>query len=141
MKRLVLAVSILVAGCTQVVVDTTHEVRPNRYAILEFTQQLASHDSAIAYAQRAVLAEGLKLQRGGEKPAPVVSEPVHFAADGALPALDATIRITSVTSGSETRFRLFASAELKPNEVGGVDTRLMSLLERLAKRLDSLIAP
>ena len=141
MKRSLIAVSIVMAACTQVVVDTTHEVRPNRYAILEFTQQLASHDSAIAYAQRAVLAEGLKLQRAGDKPAPVVTQPVHFAAEGELPALDATIRITSVTSGSETRFRIFASAELKPSEVGGVDARLMSLIDRLAKRLDSLIAP
>ena len=141
MTRSLPVLLLLVAGCTQVVVDTTHEVRPSRYAMLEFTQQLASHESAVAYAERAVIAENLKIQRGEERSGPVVAGPARFPAEGELPALEATIRITSVTSGSETRFRLFASAELEPNEVGGVDPRLMSLLERLAKRIDSMIAP
>ena len=65
LKRIALAVFLLgTAACTQVVTSTTSEIRPMRYALIEFTQQLAAHDSAVAYARRALAAEKITLQPG-----------------------------------------------------------------------------
>ena len=141
MRACVLAAVLLVAACTQVVVESSNEVRPSRYALIEFTQQLAAHDSAVAYARRALQAEQLELQPVNSESGVVIGGPARFAAEAELPALEATVTISTITRGTETKFRIYASATLQPNEVGGIDPRLMSLAQRLAQRIESMIAP
>jgi hypothetical protein len=135
-----LAASLLLAACTQVVVESTQEVRPSRYAAVEVTRQLVSPDSAVTYAKRALAAEKLKLQPGNNEGGVVIAGPARFAAEGEQPALEATVTINTVTSGNDTKFRIFASAVVEPNIVGGVDPRLMALAQRLARHIEQMTA-
>jgi len=139
-KRLLLLCTLLLAACRTVVVESTNEVRPSRYAAIEFTKQLAHPDSAVAYAKRAMAAEQLKLQPGSTDGGVVMSRPVRFAAEGDQPALEATVSINTVTSGADTKFRIFASSVVEPNVIGGVDARLVALARRLAGRIEQMIA-
>lgn len=132
---------LIFSACTTVVMESSTEVRPSRYAVLEFTQQLATHDSAIAYAKRALAAEQIKLHPAETQSAAVTGGPVHFAAETGLPALEATVIINTTTSGTETKFRILTTAVLNAGEVGGVDARLMALSQRLARRIESMINP
>ncbi len=129
-----------VMACTRVVTTTTQEVRPMRYALLEVTHRLATPDSALAYARRALAAEQIPLQPNDAATGGVTGGPVHFAADGELPGLNATVTITATTLAPETRFRVYASAVLAADQVGGVDPRLTALAQRISKRIESLIA-
>ena len=134
---LVLIVGIgLTAGCTRVVdVRTTSEIRPMRYAIVEVTSQAVSQDSAIAHAKRALAAENLKLIREDRATGTVEGGPVHIAAEGDQPALDATVTITANVEGTAGKFRIYASAVMPAGAVGGVDARLTALVRRIAARL------
>ncbi len=141
-KRIpLLALVLLTSSCMKVVeTTTTSEIRPMRYAILEFTPQLAAPDSALAYARRALAAENIKLIPGEASSAVVEGGPVHFDAAGELPALDANIAINAVTQGTATKFRVYASAVMPAGAVGGVDPRLMQLVERISRHIESMIA-
>jgi hypothetical protein len=130
----------LLSGCTQVVIESTNEVRPSRYAIVEFTKQLAAPDSAVVYVKRALAAEQLKLQPGNNEGGVVIAGPARFAAEGDQPALEATISINTVTSGADTKFRIFASSVVEANVIGGVDPRLTALTQRLARHIEQMIA-
>jgi hypothetical protein len=131
-----------VISCTRVVdIGTTSEVRPMRYAILEFTQNLAAQDSAFAYARRTLAAENIKLMREDRATGTVEGGPIHFAADGDQPALDATVTITTNTQGTASKFRVYSSAVMPAGAIGGVDARLSALVQKLAKRIESMIAP
>ena len=142
LKRIALAVFLVgVAACTQVVTSTTSEIRPMRYALIEFTQQLAAHDSAVAYAKRAFAAEKIALQPGDVSGGVVVGGPLHFNAEGDQPVLDATITITSMTRGAETKYRIYAASVMPSGAVGGVDPRLMSLVQRLSQHINSMVSP
>ena len=133
---LVLGIGFHSTACTRVVeTRTTSEIRPMRYAILEVTHQLASADSAMAYAKRALAAENLKLMREDRATGTVEGGPVHFDAEGDQPALDATVTVTANTQGSATKFRVYASAVLPAGAVGGVDPRLMLLVQRVSARI------
>jgi hypothetical protein len=141
MKRFALIAALLLTACTQVVTSTTSEVRPMRYALIEFTQQLAAHDSAVAYSRRALAAEQVKLQPGDVSGGVVVGGPLHFNAEGDQPVLDATITITSMTRGAETKYRIYAASVMPVGAIGGVDARLMALVQRMARNINSMIAP
>jgi hypothetical protein len=135
MKRtlgLVAALALIGGACTQVVVESTSEVRPSRYAVLEVTRPLLSQDSAVVYVKRALAAEQLKLQPGNNEGGVIIAGPARFAAEGDQPALEATVTINYVNSTSETKFRIFASSVVEPSVVGGVDARLTALARRLA---------
>jgi hypothetical protein len=134
-------VALALASCTQVVTSTSTEVRPMRYALVEVTHPLASADSAIVYAQRALAAEKIPLAPGEVKSGVVASKPVHFAAEGDQPALDATVNITAVTRGTETRYRIYAAAVMPAEAIGGVDARLNALVQRLSHHLEAIIRP
>jgi hypothetical protein len=110
-----------------------------RYAILEFTQQLASADSAIAYAKRALAAENLKLMRDDRATGTVEGGPVHFNAEGDQPSLDANVSVTTNTQGTASKFRVYASAVLPAGAVGGVDPRLSALVQRVSARIEAMI--
>ena len=137
----VLMLGVALTACTQVVTSTTSEVRPMRYALVEFTQQLAAQDSATAYAQRALGAEKIKLQPGDISGGVVSGGPVHFNAEGEQPVLDATVTITAMTRGAETKYRIYASSVMPAGAIGGVDPRLMALVQRLSRHISSMIAP
>jgi hypothetical protein len=142
MKRIVLMACLLgTAACTQVVTSTTSEIRPMRYALVEFTQQLAAHDSAVAYAKRALTAEKIAVQPGDVSGGVVVGGPLHFNAEGDHPVLDATITITAMTRGSETKYRIYAASVMPAGAIGGVDARLMSLVQRLSRHINSMVSP
>src|SRR5687767_13526658 len=106
MKRALVLCALLMGGCRTVVVESTSEVRPSRYAAIEFTRQLAHPDSAVAYARRALAAEQLKLQPGSTDGRVVMAGPVRFAVEADQPALEATVSINTVTSGADTKFRI-----------------------------------
>lgn len=135
-----LAACVLLSSCRTVVVESTNEVRPSRYAVVEVTRQLSSPDSAVAYAKRALAAEQLKLQPGNNEGGVVMAGPARFAAEGDQPALEATVTINTVTSGSDTKFRIFASSVVEPNVIGGVDPRLMALAQRLVRHIEQMTA-
>jgi hypothetical protein len=130
----------LLAACTQVVVESTQEVRPSRYAVVEVTRQLLTPDSASSYAKRALALEQLKLQPGNNEGSVVIAGPARFAAEGDQPALEATVSINTVTSGTDTKFRIFASSVVEPNVIGGVDPRLMALAQRLVRHIEQMTA-
>ena len=133
-----IGIGLSTAGCTRVVeTRTTQEIRPMRYAILEFTQQVAAQDSPIEYAKRALAAENLKLIREDRATGTVEGGPVHIAAEGDLPALDATVTITAQMEGSASKFRVYASAVLPAGAVGGLDARLSALVQRISGRIQA----
>ena len=135
--RIVLLMALLLSGC-KTVVTTTTEIRPSRYAVLEFTRPV-SHDSIMAYAQRAVAAENIKVQQIDSDGGTVMAGPVKFPSADGQPALDATVTISAQTTGATTRVRLFASSPIEPEKVGGVDARLMTLIQRIEQQLDKMI--
>ena len=135
--RIGLSIMIVLIGC-KTVVTTTTEIRPSRYAVLEFTRPV-SHDSIMAFAQRAVIAENLKVQQVDEDGGTVMAGPVKYGEKDGLPALDATVTISAQTTGVETRVRLFASSPVAPETVGGTDARLMALIQRIEQQLDRMI--
>jgi hypothetical protein len=151
MKRILMLTVALLPACTRVVTESvTTEVRPMRYAMLDVTKQLAAPDSAAAYARRALAAQQIKPRAGTPQRvepgnAQIVTRvveggPVHFNAEGELPALDATVTITTMTRGSETRFSIYASGVLPPGVVGGIDPRLMQLVQRISAHIESILA-
>lgn len=129
----------LATACTQVVTSTTSEVRPTRYALVDLTQPLALHDSAVAYAMRALSIEKIKVQPGEASKGVIIAGPVHFDAEGEQPALDATITVTATTQGSDSKFRIFATSVMPADAIGGVDPRLMALVQRLSRHIDAMI--
>lgn len=131
---------VLLSSCRTVVVESTNEVRPSRYAVVEVTRQLISPDSAVTYAKRALAAEQLKLKPGNNEGGVVIAGPARFAAEGDQPALEATVTINTVTSGSDTKFRIFASSVVEPNVIGGVDPRLTALAQRLVRHIEQMTA-
>jgi hypothetical protein len=137
-KHIVLLVSVLaMAGC-KTVTTTTTEIRPARYAVLEFTRPV-SRDSIAAYAERAVRDEKLPVLSIDRTTGEVNAGPVKYAATAELPALNATVAITSTTQGGTSTVRIHASSTLEQNQVGGVDSRLMELVQRIERRLDVMI--
>lgn len=136
MKRLMfwLAVAVAVTGC-KTVVTTTTEVRPSRYAVVEFTRLLPI-DSVLVYARRAAEAESLKIQRVDRSTGSVVAGPVQYAASNELPALDALVTIAALATGPETRVRITASSAVEANQTGGTDVRLAELVQRVQKRFE-----
>ncbi len=141
-RTIAMLLLLFAAACTRVVeTRTTSEIRPMRYAILEFTQQLGAPDSAFAYAKRALAAENIKLVREDRATGTVEGGPVHFNAEGDQPGLEATVSITTSTQGSASRFRVYASAVLPAGAVGGVDARLSALVQKLSSHIESMIAP
>ena len=128
---------VMMAGC-KTVVTTTTEIRPNRYAGIEFAR-IASRDSIMAYAARALEQEQMKVLRVDAAAGTVMSGPVMYAAEGNQPALEATVTITTQATGDAVRIRIFASSMLEQNQVGGEDPRLVSLVQRVNKRLDTFI--
>lgn len=139
MRSALMAVVLMAAltGC-RTVVTTTTEVRPSRYAVLEFTRPV-SHDSIIAYARRAVTAENLKVQSVDAAAGVVRAGPVKLAATADLPELEADVTVSAATQGATTTVRIFASGPVKQTEKGGTDARLMQLAQRIENRLDAMI--
>lgn len=135
--RPLLLCALLLTAC-RTVVTTTTEVRPSRYAVLEFTRPV-SHDSIMAFAKRAVTAESIKIQQVDEDGGTLMAGPVNIAAVDGQPALAATVTISAQTSGATTRVRLFASSVVEPEVLGGTDARLMSLIQRIEQQLDRMI--
>lgn len=138
-RNLIIAVlaAVSLAGC-KTVVTTTTEIRPSRYAALEFTRPV-SHDRIVQYAQQALRAENIKIQSVDSDAGTVSGGPVKFAGTADAPELDATVTITTNTTGANTTVRIYTSSAIKQNEVGGQDPRLMELAQRIEKRLDTLI--
>jgi hypothetical protein len=135
--RVVLIAAMLMASC-KTVTTTTTEIRPSRYAVLEFTRPV-SHDSIMAYAARAVSAESIKIQQIDDDGGTLMAGPVKFPAQNGQPGLAATVTISTQTSGATTRIRIFASSAVEPETMGGTDARLMSLVQRIEKQLDRMI--
>jgi len=135
--RIVLVAALLLASC-KTVTTTTTEIRPSRYAVLEFTRPV-SHDSIMAYATRAVTAENIKVQQVDQDGGTLMAGPVSFPAQDGQPALAATVTISTQTSGATTRVRIFASSAVEPETMGGTDSRLMSLVQRIEQQLDRMI--
>jgi hypothetical protein len=131
--------SIMLAGC-KTVVTTSTEIRPSRYAGIEFTRQV-SHDAIMKYAEQAVKTENLPVQQMDRDGGILTAGPARYPATADEPALDATLTISTQTTGNETRIRIFASSTLEPNEIGGKDARLASLVQRVNHTLNSLIGP
>ena|SRR5687767_1385856 len=127
----------MLAGC-KTVVTTTTEIRPSRYAGIEFTRQV-SHDAIMKYAEQAVKAENLIVQQIDQDGGTLTAGPARYPATADQPALDATLTISTQTTGNETRVRIFASSTLEQNQIGGKDARLASLVQRVNERLDALI--
>lgn len=128
---------VVLAGC-KTVVTTTTEIRPSRYAAIEFTRQV-SHDAVMKYAAQAVKAENLNVQQIDQDGGTLTAGPARYPATAEEPALDATLTISTETTGNETRIRIFASSAIEQNQVGGKDARLASLVQRVNQRLDTLI--
>ena len=133
-----LLVSVLGLTACKTVVTTTTDIRPARYAVLEFERPL-SHDNAVAYAQQALKAEKIKIESVDEEKATVIGGPQKIAATGGQPALEATITITATTTGANSRVRIYATSVIEKDAMGGVDARLMELAQRIEKRMDLLI--
>lgn len=130
--------ALVLLGACKTVVTTTSEIYPSRYAVIEFTRQV-SHNAIMDYAARAVREENLKVQKVDDAAGTVTAGPVKFAADGDQPALDATVTISTESTGNETRVRILASSILEQNQVGGRDARLAALVQRVNQRLEALI--
>lgn len=135
--RLGTALFITLTACTTVV-ETTTEIRPSRYAGVEFTREV-SHDAIMDYAARALQQEHLQVQQIDEDGGTLTAGPAKFAAEGDQPALDATVTISAKTTGNETRIRIFASSMIEQDQTGGRDARLAALVQRVNQRLDTLI--
>ena len=131
------ALLLVVAGC-KTVVTTTTEIRPSRYAAIEVTRQV-SHDAIMKYAAQAVTAENLSVQQVDQDGGTLTAGPARYPATDDQPALDATLTISTQTTGNETRIRIFASSAIEQNQIGGKDARLASLVQRVNQRLDTLI--
>jgi hypothetical protein len=136
--RVCLVLVTMLAAC-KTVVTTTTEIRPSRYAGIEFTRQV-SHDAIMKYAVQAVKAENLDVQQVDENSGTITAGPANYPASAGEPALNATVTISAQTTGNETRIRIFASSTLEQNQTGGKDARLASLVQRLNQGLDTLIA-
>lgn len=128
---------LFLAAC-KTVVTTTTEIRPSRYAAVEFTRQV-SHDRIMTLAREAVVAEKLKLLQVDHAGGVVTAGPATFAAEAGQPALAATVTVSTQTTGNETRVRIFASSTIEPDEIGGRDPRLSELTARISARLNQLI--
>lgn len=137
MGRMLLVLLVLSSGC-RTVVTTTTEIRPARYAVLEFTRPV-SHDNIVRFAQAAVRAEKLKVQSVDPDKAIVMAGPIKMPASQGQPALEASITISAETNGANSRVRIYASSPVEQNEKGGTDARLMELAQRIEKQLDVLI--
>jgi len=133
-RPLWLCLLLLLPGC-RTVVTTTTEVRPSRYAVVEFTRAVA-RDSALAYAVAALKAENLKIQQLNREQGSVVAGPMAVPAENGLPALQALITVTTSTSGSEVTVRITSSATLEPDQTGGTDPRLRAIVERIRRRIE-----
>jgi hypothetical protein len=131
------ALLVMLAGC-KTVVTTTTEIRPSRYAAIEFTRQV-SHDAVMKYAAQAVEAENLNVQQIDQDGGTLTAGPAKYPATADGPALDATLMISTETTGNETRIRIFASSAIEQDQVGGKDARLASLVQRVNQRMDTLI--
>lgn len=133
-----LLVAVLVLSACRTVVTTTTEIRPSRYAVLEFTR-LVSPDSVVAYAKRAVTAENLKVRSVDQAAATVTAGPRLFARTDSLPALEAQVTISAEASGPETRVRIVVSSPVEAGQRGGVDARLMQMAQQIEQRLEAAI--
>ena len=138
MKLRVLLVGALLLAACKTVVTTTTEIRPSRYAVLEFTRPV-SHDSIMAYAARAVTAEKIRIQQVDEDGGTLMAGPVNYPAQDGRPGRAATVTISTQTTGATTRVRIFASSSVDPEIVGGTDARLMALIQRIEQQLDRMI--
>ena len=132
-----LVLLLVMAGC-KTVVTTTTEIRPSRYAGIEFTRQV-SHDAIMKYAVQAVKAENLVVQQVDQDGGTLTAGPATYPATAEEPALAATLTISTQTTGNETRIRIFASSALEQDQIGGKDARLAALVQRVNQRLDTLI--
>lgn len=142
MRCLILLLTALLAvSCMRTVsTTTTSEVRPLRYALTDVATELTNADSALAIARQALTAEDIKLLPASEEQT-VRGGPIHFAADGELPVLDAELTISLLPDRSPLRYRVYASAVMPAGAIGGVDPRLMALTKRVAQRIQNLITP
>lgn len=132
-----IALLLLLAGC-RTVTTTTTEIRPTRFAVLEFSRPV-SHDRFVAYARQALTEQNLKIQSVDDEAGVLTAGPVKYAATNELPPLDATVTISAQTQGAESKVRIYASSVLEPGEKGGVDPRLMELAQKIQWRLNQLI--
>ncbi|HEX6559719.1 MAG TPA: hypothetical protein VF021_09665 [Longimicrobiales bacterium] len=132
-----LAMLVLMSAC-RTVVTTTTEVRPSRYAVVEFTRQIAP-DSVLVYAARSAQAENLTIQKVDREAGTVIAGPVKIAESAGLPALEALITIAARSSGPETTVRITASSAVEANQMGGTDARLMELVQRVQKHMEEQI--
>lgn len=137
MNRVFVLILLLLAGC-KTVTTTTTEIRPTRFAILEFSRPV-SHDSIVAYAQRVLKEHNLKIQSIDRDGGIITGGPIKYPARDGLPALDATVTISAQTSGAESRVRIYAASVLEANQKGGVDARLMELAQKIQGRLNQMI--
>ena len=139
MRIMAVAMSaVLALSACKTVVTTTTEIRPSRYAGVEFTRQV-SRDAIMNYAERAMREENVRVQKIDEAAATVTGGPVKFAAAADEPSMEATITISTETRHNETRIRVFASSLLEEDQIGGKDARLALLVQRVSERIDSLI--
>lgn len=137
MKRTFIVLIALMAAC-KTVTTTTTEIRPTRFAVLEFSRPV-SHDSIVAYAQRTLKEQNVKIQSVDKDGGVVTAGPVKYPARGDLPALDATVTISAHTQGAESRVRIYASSVLEANQKGGIDVRLMELAQKIQSRINQMI--
>lgn len=137
--KLLVVLLLLLGACTRVVTETSSELRSSRYAALEFTRQV-SRDSVIAFAQRVLAAENVKLQAVDRAAGTIKAGPAEFAATTDQPALHAELNINAQAAGMETRIRIYATSLVDRGRTGGPDARLMALVQRIQERLEVLIA-
>lgn len=136
--KLLVLMCVLLGACTRVVTETTSELRASRYAALEFTRAV-SPDSVIAYAQRVLAAENVKLQAVDRKAGTIKAGPVAFAATAEQPALEADLNINTQVAGAATRVRIYATSLVERGQSGGQDARLAAFVQRIRERLEALI--
>lgn len=134
MRRGVLAFLLVTSACTRVVTTSTTEIRPSRYAVLDFEQQVP-RDSMFNQLRRAVEAEGINVRDADRETGIITAGPVRIAASADQPALDAELSISTQAVGRNSRVRIFASAVLAAGQMGGKDARLMELAQRVERRL------
>jgi hypothetical protein len=140
-KRFLLLTAVLAASCVRTVsTTTTSEVRPLRYALTDVATELSNADSALAIAQQALVAENIKQLPAAEARS-VRGGPIHFAAEGELPVLDAELTISLLPDRQPVRYRVYASAVMPAGAIGGVDPRLTALTKRIAQRIQTLLTP
>ena len=132
----ILALGLFLSGCKTVVTSTT-ELRPSRYAVTEFARPLLP-DSFMIQARRAVVAEGLTVQREDRSVPSVTTAAIKVPATGNEPALDAVVVLSLETRGAEHWIRVLASALLAQGQVGGQDARLAALVQRIRQRIETL---